>query len=347
MGANPSATNVGDNLSSQAVLFDSSFVPPMMSNTAAFLVAQDRRMQPLNSGINRTLFSYELLTDAIAATSDGVIGSPEFFAQIVQPAQIGENAAFANFSAFSVASSIDPDQVESTAKLLSYQTGITVSEQASSTLDDLSNIDSNVNQSSLISSPSTTSLAISDLRTMKNQLFTLGALPIRNGLYKGQMHPMILNDVSNETTVNNSITDFWKYTAQSQEKYNEVAGTTNQWQALEIGPGLGVEFHITPFVTSTANFQSSGKTAYRSYMEAQFGLIGIWLGVPGDTEIGEADWKTIDCNVVTNAAPSAWDPVGQIPAWTSVRWHNVFTNPPGTGVNSQRVRYIDAIPLTT
>jgi hypothetical protein len=341
MGASPSGANVGNNLSSQAVLFDSSFVPPMMSNTAAFLVAQDRRVQPLNSGINRNIFSYELITDAIAQTTDGVLGSPEFFGQIVQPAQIAERAAYANFSAFSVASSIDPDQVESTATLLAYQTGITCSEQASSTIDDTVNLDANVNQSSLLSTP--WALDIATIRTVKNQLFTLGAEPIRNGLYKGQMHPMILNDVANATTVNDSIADFWKYTSQGQEKYSEVAGTTNQWQALEIGPGLGVEFHITPFVTATPDYEDS-KTAYRTYLEAKFGIIGVWLGVPGDTEIGDADWKTIDCKVVTNAAPSAYDPVGQIPAWCSVRWHNTFTPPPGTGTNSQRVRYIDAIP---
>lgn len=317
----------------------------MMSNTAAFLVAQDRRVQPLNSGVNRNIFSYELITDAIAQTTDGVLGSPEYFGQIVQPAQIAERAAYANFSAFSVASSIDPDQVESTATLLAYQAGLTLSEEASSTLDNLSSIDSKVNDNALLSSPYTIDLAT--LRTMKNELFSLGAEPIRNGLYKGQMHPMILNDVANATTVNDSIADFYKYTSQGQEKYDEIAGETNQWKALEIGPGLGVEFHLTPFVLATSNYQSTGNTAYRTYIEAKFGLIGVWLAVPGDVEMGDADWKTINCNVVTNAAPSAYDPVGQIPAWCSVRWHNVFTNPPGTGSNSQRVRWIDAVPLHT
>ena len=344
MSANPSAANVANNLISQIVHYDAAFIPPLMANTAAFVWAAEQREQPLHSGVNRTMFTYDLITDTIPTSADGVIGSPEYFVQSFINAQVSEYNAFANWSAFSAASSLDPNQAKSTAELLAYQLGITLNNLAYTTLDAQSTTDTTVNQNGLISGNTPAYLlTINALRTMKNQLMNLPALPIMNDLYGGQIYPLLLNDISNSTTVNASIADLWKYS--DIAKYEEVAGVTSQWKRMEIGPGLGVNFGITPFLTSTANLHSS-LTGYRTYIEAKYGFLMLVMRVPGDTEYGEADWKTIRTNIVTDAPGTSFDPTGTIGAWVATRIHTVFTPPPFTQ-GTARIRFIDAVPQLT
>ena len=145
MSANPSAANVANNLISQIVHYDAAFIPPLMANTAAFVWAAEQREQGLHTGVNRTMFTYDLITDTIPASADGVIGSPEYFGQSFVNAQVAEYNAFANFSAFSAASSLDPNQAKSTAELLAYQLGITINNLAYTGLNAQSTTDTTVN----------------------------------------------------------------------------------------------------------------------------------------------------------------------------------------------------------
>jgi hypothetical protein len=344
MSANPAANQVANNLLAQIVHYDSAFIPPLMANTAAFVSASEQREQPLHSGVNRTMFTYDLITDTIPSGGDGVIGSPEYFGQTFVNAQVAELNAFANWSAFSAAASLDPNQAKSTAELLAYQLGITVNNLAYTGLDAQSTTDTTVNQNALISGNSPAYLlTINALRTMKNQLMNLPAMPIHGDNYGGQIHPLLVNDIANSTTVNASIADLWKYS--DIGKYEDVAGNTNQWKRMEIGPGLGVTFGITPFLTSTANLSSS-KTGYRTYIEGKYGFLMLVMRVPGDTEFGDADWKMIKTNIVTDAPASSYDPSGTIGAWVATRIHLVFTPPPFTQ-GTARVRWIDAVPQLT
>lgn len=58
--------------------------------TDAFVTVAERRVQPLNMGINRQFFQYNTLTGDTTQNGDGVIGNPEFVGQISAPAQVGE-----------------------------------------------------------------------------------------------------------------------------------------------------------------------------------------------------------------------------------------------------------------
>lgn len=344
MSANPAANNVANNLLSQIVHYDANFIPPLMANTAAFVWAAEQREQQMHSGVNRTMFTYDLITDTIPASADGVIGNPEYFGQSFINAQVAEYNAFANWSAFSAAASLDPDQARSTAELLAYQLGITINNLAYTGLNAQSATDTTVNQNSLISGNTPAYLlTINALRTLKNQLLNLPAMPIKNDLYGGQIHPLLLNDISNATTVNASIADLWKYS--DIRKYEEVVGYTSQWKQMEIGPGLGTTFGITPFVQVTPNLSGSA-TGYRTYIEAKYGFLMLVMRVPGDTEFDENDWKTIRTNIVTDAPSSAYDPTATIGAWVATRAHLVFTPPPFTQ-GTARIRFIDAVPQLT
>jgi hypothetical protein len=336
-GPNPSAQNVANVLTAQAILFDKELIPNLKGETDAFVTAAERRVQPLHSGINRQFFSYNTLSGDTTQKSDGTVGAPENITQISASAQIGEWNNYSNFSAFAIASSID-ELVGNSAVELGYQSGQSISQLYSGVADSASGVDGNVNQSSLLSSPFTLDLAT--VRELKQQMVSKNILPCKNGKFLGAVSPNVLGDIFNATTVNNSIVDLWKYA--HMDKFDKMAGA-DQTMEIEL-PGTNIVLRQTPFVTTTSNYQSSGKVAYRTYVFGNYALIGVWLEVPGDTDLQEGDWRTIDCRVVTDAPPSSFDPTATIGGWASYRFHQTVTLPPQTGSNTQRIRYIDSVP---
>ena len=194
---------------------------------------------------------------------------------------------YANFSAFVIAASID-DLVGNSAVELGYQAGQSISGLYSSVADSASTVDGNVNQTGLLASPYTLDLAT--IRELKQQLVSKNVLPCKKGRYLGVISPNVLGDIYNATTVNNSVVDLWKYA--NMEKFDAMAGA-DQTKEIEL-PGTNVIFRQTPFVKQTANFYSGTKTAYRTYVFGNYALIGVWMQVAGDTELGDGDWKTIN-----------------------------------------------------
>jgi hypothetical protein len=336
-GPSPSAANVGNILTAQAILFDKELIPNLKGETDAFVACAERRVQPLHMGVNRTFFQYNTLTGDTTQRADGTVGSPELITQLSAPAQVGEWNDYTNFSAFAIAAAID-ELVGNSAVELGYQAGQSISELYSAVADSANTVDSNVNQSGLLSAPFTLDLAT--LREMKQQLVSHNVLPCKKGKFMGAVSPNVLGDIYNATTVNDSIVDLLKFA--QIEKFDKIAGS-DQTQDIEL-PGTNIILRQTPFVTTTANFQSTGKTAYRTYVFGNYALIGVWLEVPGDTDLDEGDWRTVQCYVVTDAPQSAFDPTGTIGGWASYKFHQTVTLPPATGLNTQRIRWIDSVP---
>jgi hypothetical protein len=336
---NPSAVNVGNILTAQSIMFDKELIPNLKGETDAFIVAAEKRVQPNGVGINRQFFQYNTLTGDTTQVGDGVVGSPEYVGQISAPAQLGEWNNYTNFSSFVIASALD-DLVGNSAVELAYQAGQSISELYSAVADSagLAAVDTQVNQSALLASPYTLDLAT--VRELKQQLVSKNVLANRNGKYAGVVSSNVLGDIFNATTVNNSIVDLWKYA--NIEKFDKIAGA-DQKMDIEL-PGTNIVLRQTPFVTTTANYAGSGKIAYRTYVMGQYALIGVWQQVGGDTDLGDGDWRTIDCKVVESAPASAFDPTGTIGGWCSYKFHQTVTLPPARGANTQRMRYIDSVP---
>ena len=318
-GPNPSGNSVSNVLTAQAIMFDKELIPNLKGETDAFVGVAERRVQGLHMGINRQFFQYNTLAGDTVQSADGVVGSPEVISQISSPAQLGEWNNYANFSAFSIASSID-QLVGNSAVELGYQAGQSISELYSGVVDSLSGTDANVNQSALLASPFTLDLAT--IRELKQQLVSINVLPCKRGKYMGVISPNVLGDIYNATTVNNSIVDLWKYS--NGEKFDAMAGA-DQTMEIEL-PGTNIVFRQTPFVTKTASYSTSGKTAYRTYVFGNYAIIGVWMQVPGDTNLDEGDWRTIDCRVVTDAPASSFDPVATIGGWASYRFDDYHTS---------------------
>jgi hypothetical protein len=338
-GPNPSGSNVSNVLTAQAILFDKELIPNLKGETDAFVAVAERRVQGLHMGINRQFFQYNTLAGDVAQNADGSVGAPEIISQITAPATVGEWNNYSNFSAFAIASSID-ELVGNSAVELGYQAGQSISELYSAVADSAAGVDGNVNQSGLLASPYTLDLAT--VREMKQQLVSADVLPCKKGKFMGVVSPNVLGDIYNATTVNNSIVDLWKRTDAGMAKFDEMAGS-DQTMEIEL-PGTNLVLKQTPFVTKTANYKSGTSTAYRTYVFGNYALIGVWLQVPGDTDLDQGNWRTIDCRVITDAPPSSFDPTATIGGWASYRFHQTVTLPPATGTNTQRVRFIDSVP---
>lgn len=336
-GPNNSASNVGNILTAQAILFDKELIPNLKGETDAFVAVAERRVQPLHMGINRTFFQYNTLGADVIASPDGTVGAPQNVTQLSAPAQVGEWNNYTNFSSFAIAASID-ELVGNSAVELGYQAGQSISQLYSAVADSASAVDSQVNQSALLSSPYT--LDLGTVRELKQMLVSKNILPCKKGKFMAAVSPNVMGDIFNSTTVNNSIADLWKYS--NMDKFDKIAGS-DQKMEIEL-PGTNVVIRQTPFVTTTSNYQSTGKTAYRTYIFGNYALIGVWLEVPGDVDLDEGDWRTIDCKVVSDAPPSSFDPTATIGGWSSYKFHQTVTLPPATGANTQRIRFLDSVP---
>src|SRR5690348_16981543 len=144
--SNPSAMNVGNTLTAQAILFDKELIPNLKGQTDAFVVAAERRVQGLHMGINRTMYQYETMEADTSSSSDGDIVNPETVSQLSIAAQVGEWNNYANFSAMTVAAAID-DLPGNSATELGYQAGQSISELYSAVADSAAGVDSTVEQS--------------------------------------------------------------------------------------------------------------------------------------------------------------------------------------------------------
>jgi hypothetical protein len=344
MAGNPAVSNVANTLTSQAIQFDDELIPNLKGQTNAFVAPAQRRIQKLGSGVNRAMFMYETLAASLGQSTDGVVGNPEFVPQITTPAQCGEWNNFGNFSAMNVAASID-DLIGNSAVEGSYQAGQTISELYSSTLDNGASTDSLINQNGLLPISGSYTMTLALLRTLKNSLTEINVMPCKDGKYCSQMSPNVINDLTNSTAVNNSIADFWKYTESGNKKFEEV-GAFDQMKPLDIGPGTGLVVYPTTFVTQTPDAYSQDLIGFRTYVEGYYSHIGIWLEVPGDTDLGDGDWRTIQCGVVSDAPSSAYDPTATIGGWWWYRFHQTVVLPSNGGVSSgtQRYRFLDTIP---
>ena len=338
----PSGANTLNVLTAQTILYDDELIPNLKGETDAFTSMAVRRNQGKGVGINRTLFMYNELGADIESIVDGVVGSPEFVSQVSLPLQVAEWGNFANFSAMSVYAAID-DLVGNTGVELGYQAGQTISDLYSETLDNGVALDSAVNVTS--GTQGTTPLDLNTFRSMKQSLVSIGVNYCKNGKYNSAISPNVVGDLQNGTTVNNAVVDFWKFTREGQEKF-EKFGSASQREVLDL-PGTGIRLYQTPFVKQTANFQSTGKIAFRTYLGGEYALIGVWLDVPGDIDLGDGDWRGIECGVVTDAPSSVIDPTATIGAWCYYRFHQTVSLvpvPSGITSNTQRYRVIDTVP---
>lgn len=310
--------------------FDKNFVDNLKGNTPQ-LRCFEIREQSAHAGINRALFMYQTLGADTQQVADGTVGSPLQLTVNTNTVQLGEYNDFATVSAWGQYAALD-DATLNTGKELAYRAAQSINLLGQNVADTANAIDSTV----LNQITSGAALDLGTVRGAKQSLVFRSVQPVRGGKNCGVIVPLVLGDLWNGQTVNNSAVDFWKFTEGGQDKFDDMAGS-EQDQNVEL-PGTGIVFYQSPFNTQQANLNGHG-IAYRTYIYGHQGVIATFARVPGDTDVRSSDYRAIKPVLVRDLVPSAFDPTGTIGNLAGYRFHVGFSLPPDT---TMRIREIDS-----
>ena len=339
---NQASNSVANMVQAQITEFDKNFVDNLKGNTP-HLRCMEIREQSEHAGINRALFMYQLAVPAGSTNppgqgfipqqvADGTIQNPISLTVNQQNSQLGEYGDFATVSAFGQYAALD-DATLNTGKELSFRAALGVNDLAQATTDTLNSTDSTV-QTQLTSGAA---LDLGTLRGLKTELEFRSCQPVRGGKACGVICPLTLGDLWNGTTTNNAAVDFWKFTEDGQDKFDDMAGS-QQDTAVEL-PGTNIVFYQSPYVTQQANLNTHG-IAYRTYVYMKQAVIAIFAKVPGDTDVESGDHRSIKVELIRNLKGSAFDPLATIGNIAGYRYHVAFSLPPDT---TMRARWVDAV----
>ncbi len=318
---------------STVISYDKTFIENLKPNTP-FVRCTARRPLDLNSGNQLRLHMYNPLGGNTAQVSEGVVGAPIYVSVAFTTATIGQFADYVNVSDLAIDTSIDP-VLENIRKEMSNRLAITLSTLVRNTADSASSVDSSV---SALSKTGTATLGRSDITSSVSHLLGRNVMPFNTaeGRMVGVIHPFNVGDALNDSS-NNSITDILKRNPKGVELLQELPGL-DEVPALEWG---GVTFFPSTLVTQTSDYQSTGKTAYRTYVFGENGVISISLGdVNGATGPADGDRKNLRLWLQRFEGPSRSDPSRMIGGVTSYNVRFTSTLPPDTVM---RIAYIDAV----
>jgi hypothetical protein len=333
-GFSPASMNTSNLPQSQVIHHDKNFVKNLKANTC-WLRGCARRELPEMSGNQHRLYMYQALGANLAQAAEGTVGSGITVSVVNNTSTIGQYADYVNLSDLSMQTAIDP-ALENIQRELSYRAGLSISGLIQNTADGASAIDASVNALNLAAavpfSKSIITSAVASLTGRNVQAFDRGRMA-------GFIHPFIIGDALNDTA-NNSLTDVLKRSVEGYEKLSELPSPDGD--EVPVLDWAGVTFHQTTLVKNTANYLASGKTALRTYIVGEDGLIAISLGKKEGTQIGDGDWRNLKLWMKKSEESTKSDPSNMIGGWTAYNFKFVPTLPPDT---TQRIRTIDAVSL--
>ena len=332
------SNSVANMVQAQITEFDKNFVDNLKGNTP-HLRCMEIREQSEHAGINRALFMYQLAVPVGSTNppgqgyipqqvADGTLQNPVSLTVNQQNSQLGEYGDFATVSAFGQFAALD-DATLNTGKELSFRAALGINDLGQSTTDTLNSTDSTV----LDQIVSGNALDLGTLRMGKQELEFRSCQPVRGGKACGVICPLVLGDLWNGQTLNNSAVDFWKYTEGGQDKFDDLAGS-QQDVAVEL-PGTNIVFYQSPYVTQQANLNTKG-IAYRTYIYMKQAVIAIFAHVPGDTDVESGDHRSIKVNLIRDLKGSAFDPNATIGNIAGYRYHVTFSLPPDTTMRGRQ-----------
>lgn len=335
-GASPASMNTANLPQSTVIHYDKNFVKNLKANTCALRVCA-RRELPLQSGNQHRLYMYNALGANTVQAAEGTVGSGITVSVSQNTSTIGQYADYVNVSDLSMATAIDP-ALENIQKELAYRLGLTLSTIVFRTMDGASTIDSSVSNGSLAYNVAFTK---SSITTAAQSLAGKNVKPFDRGMLAGIIHPFIVGDALNDTS-NNSLTDVLKRTAEGQARLKELPSPDGD--DVPVLEWAGVAWHQSTLVTQSANYQGHGTTALRTYVVGEDGVIAISLGSKEGAMVGDGDYRNLKIWIQKYTEPSQSDPSRMIGGATSYNAKFTATLPPDL---TQRIRYIDAVPLVS
>lgn len=163
------------------------------------------------------------------------------------------------------------------------------------------------------------------------------------GYFAGKIHPFYLGDMLALDVSNNSIVDIWKHTPEGQMKLQELPDPEGG-DSVKVIELFGVHWMASTNCTTTANWQSTGKTAVRTYCAGRDAVISIKLSRENRTDVDDGQYQNMKLWMGEYSMGNVADPAGLISCGTSYNAILAFGPPPDT---TSRARCWDAVPQTT
>lgn len=338
----PSPTSMQSNgttpQSSAVISYNAKFTKNLKGKTNAQRVCS-RRQMPAQAGVKFRDFMYNALPANTTQASQGVIGTGISVSTLYIDYTLGQWGDFINFSQFLLLTTIDP-MVENVEKELAYRCGRSVQKLTLAQADFARTIDASVGA---LDATTGTQLMTRNTGTQAaGSMAGRDVNPLDDGRFGCLIHPWLITDMMVDNT-NNSYVDIMKHTPEGQMALRELpSGTGDEAsKVLQLG---GITYLPTTQLTTTPNFLATGKTAIRTYMVGEDGLIAVRITNPDRTDIGDGDYRNLSLWRGRYPMGTAFDPTGQIGGGTSYLVTGTWGLPPDP---TQRIRAYDFVPQNT
>jgi len=259
-----------------------------------FQAATERRVLPERSGKTIQMFGYQVLGPNTTPGSEGQPGSGIAPTTAINKTQVNQFFDYMSFSDLLIESAIDPI-VENSAAEMGYRAALTVNSLTSSAFE--AAVAGNVNLALADNEFFTAAIARQAVMSLRGQ----NAKPKADGLFYGIIHPFVSYDLLNDNTAGGVIDILKHYQAGAEQLQRGVQG----YRVIELS---GVRYIETTTVPTYANFPSSGKTGYATYVVGMNAIFTVSLGATGVPN--ENNFRLI----TRNWEPDKSDPAGVVGA---------------------------------
>jgi N4-gp56 family major capsid protein len=336
-GASPASMTSGQAPQASAVIhYNKTFTKNLKGRTPAQRVCSRREM-PAQAGQKFTDYMYKPLSANTQQVAEGVIGSGISVSVASTTYTLGQWADYVNFSDFVLLTTINP-MVENVEREMAYRLGRSIQKLTLAQADFARTVDSSVG--ALDAAAGTTQMTRNIAVEAAGSLRGRNVQPLDGGRFGVLIHPFFTTDMMVDNS-NNSYVDIMKHTPEGQMALKELPAVGEEAQVLSYG---GISFFETTELTQTTNYISSGKTAIRTYLVGEDGLIAVRIERPGKTSIGDGRHENLKLWRGKYQQGSAFDPSGMIGGGTSYNVVGTWGLPPDT---TMRIRAYDYVPQNT
>lgn len=294
---------------------------PNLKATTPFMGASKQKPLGLHQGNQVQFFTYSLLSGNTTQSSEGTVSSPISESTTKILAQIGQYSDFISSSDLAMDVSIeDPGLLQNLATELTYRLGLTLNTLVQLTADSAVAVDSNVN----IQLANGSYLNANNIRSAVQSLKAANVKPYAGNKFVGVMHPNVVRDVLNDTSVN-GLTDILKRGSDSDRA--KLMGVPGDDDVIEFAGATFKQTTTAP--TTTLN----GNIFYNTYLVGEDALLSIFLG---PNQAGEKNFKLNIQQAPENGSVS--DPARQIGGWVAYNTKFTCTLPPGSVQRLRRIQ---------
>lgn len=278
-----------------SVYYDLAAVENLKANLP-FMEATEMRKLPERKGRYIQLFGYQLLGANTVPGTEGTVGTGIAPTTAIGGTAVNQYFDYMSFSDLLIETAIDPI-VENSAAEMGYRAALTANSLVITAFE--AAVAGSVNIPLSDNEFFTASIARQAVMSLRGQ----NAKPKGDGMFYGIIHPFVAYDLINDNTAGGVIDIMKHYQAGAETLQRGVSG----YRVLDLA---GVRYIETTTVPTYANYPSTGKTGYATYIVGKDAIFTVSLG---NTQIpNQRNFNLITRNWDQN--PSSADPAGVIGA---------------------------------